>query len=470
MKKIILAFIVLIGISTSCTKDFEDYNTDKKHPTEVPGNFLFANAQKVIADQVASTNVNLNIYKLFAQYWTETTYTDEANYDVVNRTIADNTFRVYYRNALVDLKDAKRVIAAEVTDGDAAAIEKENRLFIIDLLEAYCYNRLVDMFGDIPYTEALDIENISPVYDDAATIYDDLLTKVTNAVAGLNDAEGSFGANDLYFGGDVSMWKKFGNTLKVKMGITLADVDPGKAQTAVEAAYAGAFSMGELCELVYIGGSNSNPLWQDLVNSGRDDFVPTNTIVDIMNGLDDPRRPAYFTLYNDSAYVGGDYGYSNTFSQYSHIAPEIQEPTFPITLLDFTELSFYLADAANRGYSVGGSAADHYANAITSSFDYWGVDGAADYITANPFSEDNLGTQAWIAFYVRGFIGWTSWRMHDLPAMNMPPSPAESAGDNVPMRMTYPINEQTLNGTNYTNAASAVGGDLLKTKLFWDKN
>ena len=67
MKKIILAFIVLIGISTSCTKDFEDYNTDKKHPTEVPGNFLFANAQKVIADQVASTNVNLNNWKLFAQ-------------------------------------------------------------------------------------------------------------------------------------------------------------------------------------------------------------------------------------------------------------------------------------------------------------------------------------------------------------------------------------------------------------------
>ena len=470
MKKIILAFIVLIGISTSCTKDFEDFNKDKKHPTEVPGEYLFANAQKALADQVASTNVNLNIYKMFAQYWTETTYTDEANYDVVNRTIADNTFRVYYRNILNDLNDAKRIVTDEVTEGTDAAIEKENKLLIIDLVMVYCYNRMVDMFGDIPYSEALDIANIAPVYDDASGIYADLISRVTNDLAGLNAAGTSFGSNDLYFGGDVAMWIKFGNTLKVKMGITLADVNPTEGQAAVESAYAGAFEMGELCELVYLGGTNSNPLYQDLIQSGRDDFVPANTIVDIMNDLDDPRRPAYFTLYNDSAYVGGDYGYSNTLSQYSHIEPEIQEPTYPITILDYTELAFYLAEAAEHGWNVGGSAADHYASAVTSSFDFWGVDGAADYITANPYSAETLATQAWIAFYVRGFVGWSSWRRLDGPTMNIPPSPAESAGGNVPMRMTFPINEQTLNGANYTAASTAVGGDLLKTKLFWDKN
>jgi hypothetical protein len=474
MKKIILAFIVLIGISTSCTKNFEDFNTDTKHPTEVPGEFLFANAQKALADQVASTNVNLNIWKLFSQYWTETTYTDEANYDIVNRTIADNTFRVYYRNVLADLKEANMVISEQVTDGTDAAIAKENKLHIITLLEVYCYNRMVDMFGNIPYSEALDIDNISPVYDDASGIYDDLLTKVTNALAGMNAAGESFGANDLYFAGDVSMWIKFGNTLKVKMGITLADVDAGKAQSAVESAFAGAFQMDELCELVYLGGSNSNPLYQDLVQSGRDDFVPANTIVDLMNDLQDPRRPAYFTLYNDSAYVGGDYGYSNTFSQYSHIAPEIQAPDYPITLMDYTELAFYLAEAAQRGWAVGGSAADYYAHAIESSFNHWGVDGAADYIAANPYDADNwkqsIGTQAYIAYYIRGFVGYTSWRRLDFPAMNAAPSPPPSAGGNVPMRFTYPINEQTLNASNYTAAASAIGGDELKTKLFWDKN
>ena len=473
MKKIILALIVLIGVSTSCTKNFEDFNKDKKHPTEVPGEFLVANAQRAIADQVASTNVNLNVWKLFAQYWTETTYTDEANYDIVTRTIADYTFRAYYRNILADLKDATNVITAEKPVGDAGAIAKENKLLIIELLNVYCYNRLVDAFGDIPYSEALDIENIHPVYDNATGIYDDLIMKATNAVAGLNAAGGSFGGSDLYFAGYVAMWKKFGNSLIVKMGITLADVSEGKAKAAVEGAYAGAFEMGELCQLVYLGGSNSNPLYQDMIQSGRDDFVPANTVVDLMNNLEDPRRPAYFTLY-EGEYVGGVYGESSTFSQYSHVAPEIQEQTYPVTLIDYTEIAFYLAEAAQRGYAVGGSATEYYDKAIMSSFSQWGVEGAADYIAAQPYDAANwkqsLGTQAYIAFYVRGFIGYTSWRRLDYPAMNPAPAPPPGAGGTVPMRFTYPINEQTLNGINYTAAAAAIGGDELKTKIFWDKN
>jgi hypothetical protein len=473
MKKIILALIVLIGISTSCTKNFEEFNTDKKHPVEVPGEFLVANAQRALADQVASTNVNLNVWKLFAQYWTETTYTDEANYDIVNRTIADNAFRTYYRNILADLKNATDIISAEEVDGEAATIAKQNQLMIIELLMVYSYNRLVDTFGNIPYSEALDIDNISPVYDDAAAIYDDLISRTSNAVAGLNTAGGSFGVNDLYFEGDVAMWKKFGNTLLVKMGITLSDVNEALARTTVEGAYAGAFEMGELCQLVYLGGANANPLYQDMVQSGRDDFVPANTVVDLMNGLEDPRRPAYFTLY-EGEYIGGTYGESNTFSQYSHVAPEIQEQTYPMTLIDYTELAFYLAEAAQRGFAVGGSATEWYDKAIMSSFDHWAVEGAADYIAANPYDAENwkesLGTQGYIAYYVRGFIGYTSWRRFGYPNMNPAPNPPEGAGGTVPMRFTYPINEQTLNATNYAAASAAIGGDELDTKLFWDKN
>ena len=473
MKKIILAFIVLIGISTSCTKDFEDYNTDKKNPVEVPGEMLFANAQKVLADQVASTNVNLNVWKLFAQYWTETTYTDEANYDIVNRTIADLTFRTYYRNCLRDLQEAKEVIMATEPLDDMEAAAQVNQGYIIDIVMAYSYQRLVDTFGDVPYTESLDIDNITPVYDDAATIYDDLIAKTQAAVAGLNEGAEGFGSYDIYFGGDIAMWKKFGNSLLVKLGITLADVNGAKAKATVEGAFAGAFQSGELCELVYLGGSNSNPLYQDLVQSGRNDFVPANTIVDLMNGLEDPRRPAYFTEGPDGGYVGGIYGESNAYANYSHIADPIQAPTFPITLLDFTEISFYLAEAAERGWSVGGSAAEHYENAINESFAYWMVDGAADYIAANPYNGmESIGIQSYIAYYVRGFVGYTSYRRLDYPTMNLPPAPAESADGEVPTRFTYPINEQTLNGANRQSAVDKQfpAGDRLSGKIFWDVN
>lgn len=477
MKKIALFLIILIGISVSCTKNFEDYNTDKKHATEVPGNFVFANAIKALADQEASTNVNLNVWKLFAQYWTETTYTDESNYDIVNRNIANLTFRTYYRDILADLKEARNIISEEVVAGDEATIGKQNRLYIIEILEAYCYNSLVDMFGDIPYTEALDIDNISPVYDDAFTIYKDLLTKTKTATDGLNAGFGSFGSDDIFAGGDVSLWKKFGNTLIVKMAINLADVDNALAKQYIEGAYAGGFAIGEDIHCPYPGGGISNPLYQDLVQSGRHDFVPANTIVDIMNGLNDPRRAYYFDINGDT-YRGGEYGYSNSFSQYSHIADPIQAPDYPMVIMDYTELAFYLAEAAARGYSVGGTAEEHYNLGIKSSILHWGgteaeydayvAQASVNYATAAGDWKAKIGTQAWLAFYVRGFLGYTSWRRLDAPTLNIPEAPETSDGQ-VPKRFTYPINEQTLNASNYTAAAAKIGGDEMNTKLFWDK-
>jgi len=478
MKKVYIVLILLIGISISCTKNFEDFNTDQKKPTEVPGNFLFANAQKALADQIASTNVNLNIFKMTAQYWTETTYTDEANYDIVTRTIPDLKFRTYYRDILADLADAYKNISAEVAAGDDEMKVKANRLFIIDLMMSYSYQRLVDIFGNVPYYEALDIDNISPAYDDAFTIYKDMITKVEDATDGLDDGFGSFDANDLYFGGDVAMWKKFGNSLLVKLGIALAEHDAGLAQSTIEGAYAGAFGPNEICELVYLGGSNSNPLYVDLIQSGRHDFVIANTIIDVMNDLEDPRRPAYFDINGDE-YVGGIYGESNNWTQFSHVAPPIKEPTFPMTILDGTEVSFYLAEAAEHGFSVGGSAEDYYNQGITASFTHWGLEGdAAAYLakpevawaTAAGDWKQKIGMQAWLAYYVRGMVAWNSWRRLDYPLMNLPPAPETDDGQ-VPKRYTFPINEQTLNAASRAAAVQAMGNnDVMSLRLFWDKS
>ncbi|HPE57347.1 MAG TPA: SusD/RagB family nutrient-binding outer membrane lipoprotein [Bacteroidales bacterium] len=476
MKRIYWIFIVLIGISVSCTKDFEDFNTDQKNPVAVPGDFVFANAQKALADQVASTNVNQNIWKLVAQYWTETTYTDESNYDIVTRTIPDIIFRTYYRDVLNDLKDARTVIAGEAAIGDEAAGAKANKLLIIDLVNAYTYNRMVDIFGNIPYTEALDIDNIAPAYDDAYAIYQSLFDKIDNAIANLNAGYGSFGSNDLYFGGDVSMWIKFAHSLKIKMAITIADFSNGTAQSIIEGSYDKGFAPGEICELVYPGGSNSNPLYVDLVQSGRHDFVPANTLVDKMNALEDPRRASYFTMY-EGEYVGGIYGESNNWSNFSHIADPIQEATFPITLLDGVETYFYLAEAAARNYSVGMTAAEYYNAAITGSFEFWGLtsDDAAAYIAKPEVAYDganwkqSIGEQSWLAFYVRGLVAWNNWRRLDYPVLNLPPAPETDDGQ-IPKRFTYPVNEQTLNKDNYYSAGDAIGGDLMSTKLFWDKN
>lgn len=466
-------------MSISCTKNFEDFNTDKKHPTTVPGAFTFANAQKALADQIGTTNVNLNIFKVISQYITETTYTDEANYDIITRSIPDLTYRTFYRDVLNDLQDAKKTIAAEETVGVEALANQKNRLLIIDMVEVYVWQTLVDIFGNIPYTQALDIKNINPRYDDAFTIYKDLLTRINTDISGLDLAYGSFGSDDLYFAGDVTMWKKFGNTMKVRMAIALADVDNTLAQTNIEEAYTGVFAEGEDCHINYPGGTNANPIYLDVVATGRHDWVIANTIVDMMNTLNDPRQPFYYTPADTNGnYIGGPYGEPNPYSQYSHLSDQVLAETAPLVILDYTEVAFYLAEAAERGYNVGQTAEDYYNAGIRSSIIYWGgVDSnvvqyldnpAVKYTTATGTYKQKIGTQAWLAFYMRGQEGWNEWRRLDFPILNLPPTP-ETPDGQVPKRFTYPVNEQTLNKTSYYEAASAIGGDLMSTKIFWDK-
>lgn len=462
----------------SCTKNFEDFNTDTKRASEVPGDFLFSNAQKNLADQMASVNVNLNVFTLWAQYWTETTYTDEANYDLVTRNIADAQFRILYRDIIADLREARRVVEAETAIGEEQEAIKVNKLNMITITEGFAWNYLVSIFGDIPYSEAIAEDNNLPVYDDAHTIYLDILAKVKEATTTLNDTYGGFSTADLFFAGDVAMWKKLGNSLQVKIAITLADVDAATAQSYIEdAVTAGVFEPGETAQVIYPGGSNSNPIYNDLVASGRNDFVPANTIVDMMNTLEDPRRDNYFTYVEDTEiYEGGIYGETSPFGQLSHVADPIQDPTYPVTLLDYTEVAFYLAEAAARGWSVGGTAEEWYNEGITSSILSWGgTQEEADaylakpevaYATAEGTWQQKIGTQEWLAFYTRGLEGWTTWRRLDYPILNVPPG-VDTYGE-IPVRFTYPITEQTLNADNFGAASSAIGGDELTTPLFWD--
>ena len=458
-------------------------NEDVKNPTNVPGETLFSNAQKNMSDQIASTNVNRNDFKLWAQYWTETTYTDESNYDIFNRRVPDNAFRTFYRDVLMDMKRSGELISADSPVSASDIAVQKNKLAIIDIMMVYTFDRLETMFGDIPYTQALDVDNVLPAYDDALTVHKDLMARIDADIAALDDSNESFGSADLIYSGDVAAWKMFANSLKLKMAIEIADVDSESAavKAAVEAAAPNVFaSSADDGVLDYLGATpNTNPLYVDLTLSGRHDFVPTNTLVDVMNGLNDPRRDAYFdTIPGQPEYTGGDYGYSNAYDNFSHIDAYImQTPTLGNPLLTYSEVQFYLAEAVERGFTVDGTAEEHYNEGIASSMAGWGVSQAdidaylaqpeVAYSTAAGNWKEKIGTQAWVAFYTRGYLGWTEWRRLDYPILNMPP--AITSYDEIPVRYTFPNGEQTLNGANYTAAAAAIGGDLLTTQLYWDK-
>ena len=281
-------------ITMACTKDLSSLNIDPKNPATLPSSAFFTNAQRSLSNTLTSSNVNLNIFRLIVQHWQETQYPEESQYDLATREINDATWNALYRDVIRDLREAKALIPGDVKD---AAVQK-NRLAVTEVMEVYTWYYLVTTYGNIPYSEALDIEKPFPKYDDAKTIYNDLLTRLDAAIANINTGAGGFGSADLIYSGDMTKWKKFANSFKVKMAMTIADDDAAKAKTLVEAAVAsGVFtSNDDNATLTYQNVQpNTNPIWVDLVNSGRDDFVAASTFIDSLLAHNDPRIDNFFT-------------------------------------------------------------------------------------------------------------------------------------------------------------------------------
>lgn len=473
MKKIIYALSVLVVLGTACTKDLSSLNIDPKNPATLPSAAFFTNAQRSFSNTLTSSSVNLNIFRLIVQQWQETQYPEESQYDLGTREINDNTWNALYRDAIRDFREAKALIPTDVKD----ATTQKNQLAITEIMEVYAWYYLVTTYGNIPYSEALDINKAFPKYDDAKTIYNDLLTRLDAAIGNLATNGSSFGSADLIYHGDVAKWKKFANSLKVKMGMTIADVDPAKAKSVVESAVAsGTFtSNADNATLVYTNAPpNTNPIWVDLVQSGRDDFVAASTFVNKLKSLNDPRIDNYFTFdQTGSGYSGATPGMQSAYAQYSHVNPDITRPEFPALILDYAETELFLAEAAQRGFNVGASASTHYDKGVTASILYWGGTTAeATAYLAQPavaYSaatyKEKIGIQKWIALYNRGWDAWTEWRRLDYPQLD----PAHDALSDIPVRYPYPVNEQNVNRLNLEAAASAIGGDDVTTKLWWDK-
>jgi hypothetical protein len=481
MKKVLLYISVGLVLFSSCAKNLSDMNNDPKRPTSTSPSSLYSDAQKKLMDMMTNSNVNRNIFRLMAQYWTETTYPDESQYNLNKRNIPSTIWGIWYRDVLKQVADAEVTVPQQDTLYVPSA-QIKNEMAQLEILKAYTYSVIVTVFGPAPYSQALDDSKLKPVFDDDKTIIADLQKKLDAAIAEIDPSAGSFGPSDLFYGGDMTKWRAFAYTLKLRLAMITADVDDaGSGQIAAAVATHVFQSADDNAIFPYqTAPPNNNPIWTDLVQSGRHDFVAANTTVDILKGLNDPRLSLYYTTDADGNYTGGLYGTSNNYATFSKPATKILAPDFEAVLLDYTEAEFLLAEAAQRGYAVPGTAAEHYANAIRSSIIFWGgtdtdataylATPAVDYATpAAGGWKEKIGTQEWIAFYNRGYEGWTTWRRFDYPILNAPADPDVNLSyADIPKRFTYPIDEQNLNKANYDAASAAIGGDKTTTRLFWD--
>lgn len=500
MKKFIRSIYSLAFVSavTACTNDITSINTNPKayQSGSIPAETFFSDATRNLTDAVvygssvsASENRSANssgfVFKIIAQQFAETTYFSTSAYNLVN--VGNDFWVSMYRDVLLDYQEAKNIITANPANSTLYPNVDQNKLAIIEIMEVYTYSILVNTFGDVPYSgaintglksAALNPDNLTPAYDDAAAIYDDLFARLDKATAQLNTSAAGFGTADLIYKGNIASWLKFANSLKVRLAMTLADVSPAKAKAATEAAVAaGVFtSNSDDALLTYQSTTpNTNQIWVGLIQSSREDYVASNTMIDILKASNDPRLPLYYTKDNAGGYSGGTYGRSNAYITYSKAGAAMTAPTAPGVLLSYDEIAFYLAEAAARDYSVGGTAESFYNAGVTASILYWGGTAAdaatylagptvafATAIGATPIQK--IARQKYIALFNRGLEAWTEYRRLDYPTFNVPEVPQ---GD-FPLRYSYPNSEQSANIANYTAAASAIGGDNLTTKIFWD--
>lgn len=473
MKKIIL-FALLIGITFSC-EDFEGWNVDSKKPSSVPASYLFTNAQKDLFTRMTSTSVNYNIFKMFAQNWTETQYTDEANYDIRGRDIGGGFSLYLYRDVLNDLQEAYKIINE---DEFLDATTKANQIAVIEILSIYTWHVLVDTYGDIPYSEALQgVDNLLPVYDDDAAIYTDLFNRLSIAIEMLKAGE-SFGSADLMYSGSTDSWKKFGNSLKLKMAVRTADFDASRSSIAASEAFLSGVFGSKSDNAAYPFEStppNTNPIWVSLVQSGRNDFVLANTFVDIIKPLNDPRSSVYMAD-NLEEYTGATYGAGSSYVEFTHIGELWHTETLEGVIMSYSEVQFLLAEAVERGL-ITGDAEIFYNEAVSASIMYWGgsapdaatylAQSTVAYATAGATWQEKIGIQKYLSLYARGFEAWSTWRLLDYPnTMNRPDVSQEA----VPRRYLYGNDDADVNGSNYDAASAAMGGDLKSSRVFWDIN
>ncbi|HEY4060464.1 MAG TPA: SusD/RagB family nutrient-binding outer membrane lipoprotein [Puia sp.] len=469
----ILPALLLLG---ACTKNIESYNIQTKKAAVVPAAPLYTDGTLALTNQLAANgggNITLHIVNYMAQAIIE----DNAQYNFQTAGMPGSQWNTLYESCLNNLKRADSILSGTVPDATNSVATITNRRACVDITAVYAWYVLVTSFGNIPYSQALNPDNLFPKYDDQHAIFTDLLARLDKDLANLSTSGSGFASSeDLWYHGSIANWIAFTNSLKVLMGMTLADVDPTTAKTVVEAASPNAItSTAQNAIMAYGSQPSNNPAYSNFVVAKRNDYIAPKTMMDQLLSNADPRLTSYYgKVPSTGKYAGGVMGVQTTFSTVSGPSTKDSASTLPYVVLDYSEMEFLRAEAAARGFNVGGTAESHYDEGIRQSIKYWGgadssvtrylADPSVAYTTATGTALQKIALQKWISLYGHPYDEWVDLRRLDYPVLPLP----VGAVSGFPNRLYYPTTEQTVNGANYTQAAAAIGGDKVETKLFWD--
>ncbi|SHK28508.1 SusD/RagB family nutrient-binding outer membrane lipoprotein [Rhodothermus profundi] len=522
-----LLFLLVAALVASCDalSDFGNMNVDPTQASTIDPGMQFTTLQLSAAGTRYETwRVNLIYASGIVQHLTQTWWAGDKY--TFNEDWATSFWRKTYGGALgvtwrADVKNLEDLLA-RLRQMKEEGEPVDNKIAATRILRVYIYHRVTDTYGDTPYFEAGKgfLEgNYTPRYDPQQEIYMDMLKELEEAVAQFDPNQPTYGSADLFYGGDITKWKKLAHSLMLRLAMRLVKVDPSTAQQwALKALNGGVMESND--DIAYIqhqtgpwggpAGLNTNANSEVL---SVDNAKLAQTFVDWMKAHNDPRLPIIGAVIKDGQVItdpavqkGMPSGYdANTIQNhpswtgkledYSRVNPLLTDLDDPIFFVTYAQTALLRAEAAVRGWTSENAAA-LYAEGVRAAMkqlSLYDAGGAADisdaaidaYLAANPLSSDpnealqQINEQYWAATFLDGIEAWANWRRSGYPVLEPAPVddpnpyPGNVTNGQIPRRLTYPVVEGVLNAANYQEALSRQGlrGDPsdMAVPVWWDR-
>jgi hypothetical protein len=505
MKKIaIILFSAcgLIGLN-ACDAGFDELNVNKTAAIAI--NPVFALNNAVINTTPPSPTVQYEMGIVQQMISPNSGVLAGANFNQDNRDYTQATWQRYYRSVIRNTYD---VIA---TTKDPS---RSNLVNMAKILQSYAFLVLTDTYGDIPYTEAgkgYTNQLVYPKYDKQQVVYTGIIKDISDAVAAL-DAAKTRETADVLFGGDVAKWKKFGNSLLLRIGMRLSKVDATQAQALVSRAFAGGVITTNADNVIILHDANYlNSIGQLLNATEANNFYLAAPFVDHLKKTNDPRLRSIAVRYvgatsgtqqtparaviDPAVQIGMPFGFDNSsisgpvktlglasfydFSQADRT--RMNKTTARAYLVTASQTNLLLAEAVTRGW-ITGSAKDYFEAGVrthmaqVSEMDANSVvaSSAVDaYLAANPFNSttalEQINTQYWISCFLNGPEAFANFRRTGFPKLAPNPFSGKAIKGDFINRLTYPNSEISVNSVNVKAAIANQGADDLDTKVWWHK-
>lgn len=391
--------------------------------------------------------------------------------------------------------------------------EKLSNTYAVALIwKSFLFHRMTDLYGDIPYSEAGNgyaLQNFYPKYDKQSDVYAGMIADIEKGLSLLSESKPAIVNGDIVYHGDITRWKRFGNSLLLRLGMRLEKADPALSKATVLKALQGGVMQeaDDICMVQHVAGKSAteNPLSfifksHGLLNSGS--IKISKPFLTQLQQTNDPRMVVYAALpdgntaanlqkglpngYDIMTIPQGEPGYTS-LADYSTFNPEtILQLDAPTVFMTHAEVELLQAEAILKGW-ISGNAGQHYEAAVRSSMKQQAIYGEKgviseskidDYLSHSLYDQAKtpeerlnvIGTEFWIATFINGYESYANWRRTGYPKLTPVSYSGSHYKGSIPRRFSYPMQEYSINKSHVEDAVTRQGADNLSTRIWWDKN